>query len=366
MKALNSFLSFIPQPVRNKLKYWHFRLFRLNKPCGYGEVYRVTMQKALNTFVVPELRQDSRYIRFLKKDIIKCWILYHALPYEYFLFQFEHKNHLERFSFETDMDRLITLRRVSSFEMFQKQINDKYEFYLLARDFFKRDAIRLDSEVSFDKFASFVRSHPSVFYKPLKSSKGKGAGKYDYSSIESIRYLYDELLAEGGAWMVEERITQSWEMAQWNESSVNTIRVPSFLKDGKFTVIWTRMRMGKKGSIVDNAGAGGIVVNVDPYTGVIASDGIDESYNHFSFHPDSGLVFKGWKVPRWNELLNTVEKIHRTIFNQHIYIAWDFALTDDGWVVIEGNWGQLLGYQTASQKGVRYQFHELVGEPIIV
>ena len=61
-------------------------------------------------------------------------------------------------------------------------------------------------------------------------------------------------------------------------------------------------------------------------------------------------------------LFRSVEELHRTVFNKHIYVAWDFALTDDGWVVIEGNWGQLLGQQTASQVGVRREFHELIGD----
>ena len=26
--------------------------------------------------------------------------------------------------------------------------------------------------------------------------------------------------------------------------------------------------------------------------------------------------------------------------SDHIYVGWDFALTDNGWVLIEGNWGQ--------------------------
>ena len=151
-------------------------------------------------------------------------------------------------------------------------------------------------------------------------------------------------------------------MAQWNATSVNTIRIPTFLRDGKFTVIWTRMRTGKKGAIVDNAGQGGIVVNVDPVNGVVTTDGIDEAFHHFEVHPDARLPFKGWQVPRWEELLSTVERLHRSVFSRHIYVAWDFALTDEGWVVIEGNWGQLLGQQTASQKGVRKEFHRLMGD----
>ncbi|MBO7493985.1 MAG: hypothetical protein J6T87_07575 [Bacteroidales bacterium] len=358
MSIKNKIYNSLPESVKIAL----FRTLRFNKPCGYGEIYSVTLNKAFETFLTPEERADHKLMNNLTDDIVKCWVRYKALPYEYFLFNFRNRTDRERMDFETDMDRISTLCRVSDNELFKEEINDKYNFYLLAKLYFNREAIRLNLDTNVEEFVSFCKKHSEVFIKPLEGSKGKGAHVYSYIDEDNAEAYCKELLTEGSSWMVEERIKQSAEMGQWNETSVNTIRIPTFLRDDKFTVIWTRLRMGKKGAIVDNAGAGGIVVNVDPETGVITSDGIDESYNHFERHPGSGLVFKGWQVPRWDELLKTVEELHRTVFSKHVYVAWDFALTDDGWVVIEGNWGQLLGQQTASQVGVRKKFHELIGD----
>lgn len=356
--------SFIKRHLPVSVQVWLFKRLQMDKPCGYGEVYRVTLNKALDTFLTPEERVDSRLVQKLTDDIVKCWIQYKALPYEYFLFNFRNRTDKERMEFETDVDRLSALCRISDNKLYKKEINNKYNFYLLAKPYFKREALRVDNDTKTDEFVAFCRRHKDVFVKPLEGSKGKGAHVYTYADDGSAGEYMKQLLEEASSWMVEDRITQCADMAQWNETSVNTIRIPTFLRDDKFTVIWTRMRMGKKGAIVDNAGAGGIVVNVDPVSGVITSDGIDESYNHFDKHPGCGLTFKGWQVPRWDELLKTVEELHRTLFNKHIYVAWDFALTDDGWVVIEGNWGQLLGQQTASQVGVRREFHELIGDTI--
>lgn len=345
------------------VRVWLFKRMRMDSPVGcYGKLYRASLNEAFDTFLSPEQRADKDYIDRLTDDLIVCWLLYQALPYEYFLYNFKDRDHEGRLAFETDTDRNYTLQRVSGLENFLNEINDKYNFYLLAKPYFKREAIKVDSSDQVNDFVSFVKKNGKVFVKPLKGSKGKGAHVYSYVDDESATAYYKELMAEGSSWMVEELIRQSAAMGQWNETSVNTIRVPSFLRDGKFTVIWTRMRMGKKGAIVDNAGAGGIVVNVDPQNGVVTSDGIDESNNHFEKHPGCGLTFKGWQVPCWEELLKTVEELHRTVFGKHVYVAWDFALTDKGWVVIEGNWGQLLGQQTASQVGVRRKFHELVGD----
>lgn len=358
MSIKNKIYNSLPESVKIAL----FKTLRFNKPCGYGEIYSVTLNKAFDTFLTPEEKADRKLIKELTDDIVKCWVRYNALPYEYFLFNFRHRSEKERGEFETDMDRISALCRVSDNKLFKEEINNKFNFYLLAKPFFKREAIKLDSSVQVNDFAAFLKRHGEVFVKPLEGSKGRGAHVYWYEDDEGTAAYCRELLEEGPSWMVEERIRQSAAMGQWNETSVNTIRIPSFLRDDKFTVIWTRMRMGKKGAIVDNAAAGGIVVNVDPQTGIVSSDGIDESYNHFEKHPDCGLTFKGWQVPRWDELLKTVEELHRTLFYKHVYVAWDFALTDEGWVVIEGNWGQLLGQQTASQVGVKKKFHELIGD----
>ena len=361
MGIKSALFKHLPMGIRIRL----FKKMRMDTPVGcYGQIYRKSLDEAYKTFLTPEERGDKQYTEQLTDDIIKCWFLYEALPYEYFLFDFRNRSDAERMEFETDTDRNETLCRITDPKVFLDEINDKYNFYLLAKPYFKREAIRLNKDSRIDDFVSFCKKHDEVFIKPLEGSKGKGAHVYSCSDDESANGYVKQLLEEGPSWMVEERIKQSAEMGQWNETSVNTIRIPSFLHDGKFTVIWTRMRMGKKGSIVDNAAAGGIVVNVDPQTGIVTSDGIDESYNHFDRHPDYGLVFKGWQVPRWQELLATVEKLHREVFYKHIYVAWDFALTDQGWVVIEGNWGQLLGQQTASQVGVRKEFHKLVGDKL--
>ncbi len=359
MRIVSKIFNHTPMFIR----VWCFKLRSMDSPVGiYGQIFSESLKEAFDENLTPEEKADRHYVKCLTNDIIRCWYRYQALPYEYFLFKFKDRDDAGRMSFETDTDRTLTLVRVSGLANFQNEINNKYNFYQLAKPYFKREVMKLDSVEQSDAFAAFVKKHGEAFIKPLEGSKGKGTHVYLYIDDDNAASYCKELLIEGASWMVEERIQQSSEMAQWNVTSVNTIRIPSFLRDGKFTVIWTRMRVGKKGAIVDNAGQGGIVVTVDPKTGVVTSDGIDEHYNHFDKHPDCGLTFKGWQVPRWDELLKTVEELHRKVFNKHIYVAWDFALTDDGWVVIEGNWGQLLGQQTASQIGVRREFHELVGD----
>ena len=40
------------------------------------------------------------------------------------------------------------------------------------------------------------------------------------------------------------------------------------------------------------------------------------------------------------------------------YIGWDFALTQNGWVLIEGNWGQFLS-EFSDREGIKESFDKL-------
>ena len=54
-------------------------------------------------------------------------------------------------------------------------------------------------------------------------------------------------------------------------------------------------------------------------------------------------------------MLILAEKVFRQCFPSHSYIGFDFALTEKGWVLIEGNWGQFVS-QYNDKIGVKDQF----------
>ena len=76
--------------------------------------------------------------------------------------------------------------------------------------------------------------------------------------------------------------------------------------------------------------------------------------------PDSQLPFKGYQIPEWEALLKLAEEIHRTKMPNYPYIGWDFALTPKGWVLIEGNWGEMSMPQIEFGKGLYKEFADLL------
>ena len=148
-------------------------------------------------------------------------------------------------------------------------------------------------------------------------------------------------------------------MCKFNSSSVNSVRIPTFRTKDGIQIFGTFMRMGREGSVVDNAGAGGIFVRIDETTGQIISDGYTENGEVYVQHPDSKVNFKGFQIPKWDDLRSLAIQCHKDLF-EHKYIGWDFALTDNGWVLLEGNWGQFLCQQVSGKKPLKKQIISLI------
>lgn len=331
----------------------------------FSKTYEDEIEKTLDVYLSPEERKDVKLCDRLKKDIKVCNNLIMASPYEYFLLGLRNKSRNERMEFITDKYMLQTMSIYDNRRKHDTELNDKYNFYTLAKPFFNRKVIKIVSEANRQEYLDIVkttRKDKRLIFKPIHLGCGEGIFIGDVSTSEKANRIFKKIISIGGEWIAEELIKQSSEMAQWNKTSVNTIRILSFSgKDGiSFTTSF--MRTGREGKTVDNAALGGIYAAIDDKTGIIISDGRDEHGHYYLEHPDSHLRFKGWQVPRYEELKEMTVAIHSTVFPCMKYVAWDFALTPNGWVIIEGNWGQFVCNQSATGKGLRSIFDMKIKE----
>lgn len=349
----------LPLSIRTRL----FEKKLMDRPlllCN-NETYRTLLNQAFGTFLTDDERKDKALIADLTFDTVKCWLKYKALPYEYFLYDLRYSDDNKRSTFMTDTLKEEICARRFGVELFLKDIKDKYAFYQIMKPFFGRKVFQVKADINEEAFVSFAVETKSLFCKLANGSRGANAFAIEILNEEDAKKLFLQLTEnQEDEWVVEERIKQCQEMAQWNSSCVNTVRLPSFLTNSGFKVLCPAFRTGRKGFMVDNAAQGGIVAGIDVASGILITDGVDEYGHIYKNHPDSGLAYKGWQIPRWKELLETAEQAHRTI-PQHKYIGWDFALTDNSWVLIEGNWGQMIG-QYATKVGVKDLFMKYITE----
>ena len=160
------------------------------------------------------------------------------------------------------------------------QLKDKWQFYNLAKPYFKRDVCRVEMDSDLAGIEAFCSKHRRFIAKPRFSSSGIGVHVIDLDNDTSIINKDAKSLLEhfqkidDGKWMFEELIEQDPSMAAWHPSSVNTIRVPSIRTKNGCKIILPLFRTGKNGNLVDNChNDGGLMSVPDAETGVIITDG---------------------------------------------------------------------------------------------
>lgn len=303
----------------------------------------------------------------LRADIVNSYRLYGANPTEYFLYELRNQTSEQRASWLFDIwkDKGCLYAAGERGISVYKELERKFRFYQMTKQFYHRDVCKVENETDYADFCAFVHKHHRFITKPMNGSYGTGTHIEECKSTNCKDCFYR--LLKDGAWMIEELITQHDAFAKWNESSVNSIRIPSFRYQGKYIVFAPFIRTGRKGMVVDNAGSGGIFAFVDSKTGRVLTNGRDESGIDYVMHPDSGIVYKDWQIPEWDTLIRLSEHVHRSMPDYHKYVAFDFAYRKmpDGkgeWVLVEGNWGQFIVQQTSSKIPMKKDFEKLMYE----
>lgn len=317
------------------------------------------MREKLDIFLSEEQRKNARYVRRLKRDLWYSFLVYRTPFAEYFLFHFENLSHRGRCTFVGDYEREAVCRRLTGPALWA-QFENKYNTYLRFREYYGREAVLVDGSSSDDEFFRYIEAHPRCIVKPLRESCGHGVFIYDRSADpRTPEALLRELRPE--PYIVEEVIRQAEPMAALHPASVNTVRCATFMTEHGPEILFTFLRIGRAGSVVDNGGAGGLIASIDRDTGVVETPGCLENGESMLFHPDSGRQILGMQIPRWEELRALGRELAGRMPEQK-YISWDLALTDGGWVVVEGNCaGQFIGPQLTTQRGLRERLHPFFG-----
>lgn len=338
-------------PLIIAVGYPHYSSFKSSR--WGGTTFDEEMERCINLYGKERVKCNGLFRFFLKVDIIWCYYRYKATPSEYYLFDFPHCSLKKRTTYLTTKHKDDVMRDKVGMGDNWDLLENKYIFYKHFKDFFKRDVLFWNEKTTIKEFEIFYSQHPVFILKPIGGQCGVGVQKIDGTS-KNTNILYRELQSRYNQCLLEQVIDQDPEMAALNISSVNTVRLPTFMNKSGFHVLKPCLRIGRSGAIVDNAGCGGIICVIDEKTGIILSNGVDECGIEYAIHPDNGHPLKGWKVPRWNELIEFAQKVHNTI-SYYPYVGWDFALTKNGWVLIEGNWGQFLS-EFVDREGIKEQF----------
>ena len=173
----------------------------------------------------------------------------------------------------------------------------------------------------------------TYFAKPtVDSDSGKGCILIN----KSDGHLADSLKGLGKDFVVQERIKCSNSIRKVYPDSVNTFRLITYIWNGKVNCAPIIMRIGRNGSFLDNAHAGGIFIAVDN-DGTLHRKAFTEFKDEFDAHPDTGLVFEGHRIENVPKVIESAIKMHSAIPQLGV-VNWDFTINEDeDPVLIEAN-----------------------------
>ena len=230
--------------------------------------------------------------------------------------------------------------------------DDKRDLMKKIYPYLKRKIVMDTSTMTRGDFEEFCKGLDSFFYKPEDGDSGVGIKKY-YLKDSNLDDLFNTI-KNSKAGVLEETIKQHPEMTKLNPDAVSTIRFMVFKTSNGAKILFSSIRTSiTKGSVVDNAGAGGCFANIDISKGEIWKNAYSEcvAFKHFTEdmkpligkdgiekHPLTGTKFIGFKIPYYNEAKDMVLEMANNIdFYNRRLLGFDIAISSNGPLIVEVN-----------------------------
>ena len=316
--------------------------------------------KVINDFVSREL--SSEEIDFLSRDMKEKAVRYGFSFKEYFLLHLQGKPEAQIREYISDYEHVDIASAMNKAKN-QAIFDDKWLTYRFFGKYYHRACAFAESSFrGVECLRAFAEKYGDFILKPVEKAGGRGICIVHSRNTDELQESISMLLkkCKYGV-LIEELIQQVPVMKELHPASVNTVRIPTIRVSDKKTMIFHPMlRVGREASIVDNAGSGGIICVLDSESGkVIAAR--DEQGNEFITHPETGVRLIGFTVPQWEEAVRTAKELAQVIPSNR-YTGWDLALTDKGWVMVEGNARGQFGWQYVTLEGCRSEISQLFNE----
>lgn len=272
---------------------------------------------------------------------------------EYFGYRFWRRTHQEKRAYMTRRYMFRFFDRYNPKEL-RSRIGDKSLATKYYSEFLQRE--QFNKSDGFDAFLSFTSRHPHLFVKKAIGWGGTGARKEKINSEDDAIRVWRSLNSDE---VVEPVIENHDLLKKIYPDSLNTIKV-TVLQTPKGPVIATAIiRFGNQ-TVVDNVHSGGIAAGINVATGEIETAAMDKHFREFTQHPITGEPILGIVVPEW-EAIKKLAIRASLVTPQLRYTSWDIALTNDGPIMIEGNWdAEFYAEQALYNRGHRRLFTSML------
>lgn len=231
---------------------------------------------------------------------------------------------------------------------YRGQFADKARFNETFPDLIGREWLDLRT-ASLEEVRTFLDRHETFILKPADSLGGKDVQKVRKAQITDAESFVADAVSRR-QFMLEEFLVQHPEMSRLNPSSVNTLRMVTFVTGERVDVLAEVLKIGNGGD-VDNFSDGGMYTMLDGQ-GTALYPAFDGSNAVFRIHPATGVEIPGFQVPLFAQVIELVTQAALRV-PQLRYVGWDVAITPQRPVLIEGNYNTGVFQAKPSASGLR-------------
>lgn len=152
------------------------------------------------------------------------------------------------------------------------------------------------------------------------------------------RAIIDSYRSPGASseFIIEDRLRQSNQFLGFNPDGLNTLRLWVLCGiNNKTSVLGGYLRVGRAGSAIDNAPAGGLMCPIDIQTGRIGNCITKHSPHRddFGTHPDHGAQLSGEVIEQWGDICDfACEALNRIPHTR--FAGLDIGMTPDGPILV--------------------------------
>ncbi len=193
--------------------------------------------------------------------------------------------------------------------------------------------------IDFNEVLILLMTHNEFVVKPtLNTGGGRGVKFYKMESenkVAKAKALKKIILKYEKNFIFQKRVKQNQQIRSLNKSSLNTIRIMTYMNESKVHVLSSVLRIGRNGEFTDNSSAGGISCGIMS-DGNLMKTGFDSNGNKY-YRSDNGLVFEGFKLPQFKELKKFACELHPCLPFFKL-VSWDLSIDEnDECVLVEFN-----------------------------
>ena len=284
------------------MHYFGRTFYKKDAPSNIGDFLTMKQLKMVHTYLVERNKQETEIYNILNDKLkLHDFCKAHAIPTPE-IFSHNHNNEFHV------MGRTYPINTVTEF-----------------KDYFKR--LMGYHEVN------------QLFIKPIV---GSGGFKTAIITIQKLEATSDQLFdyLTNGSYLHQEVIRQNKILDRIHDRTLNTMRVETYRdNNNEVHILGAFLRFGHGDMIVDNASSGGFMISVDLEKGTLfksAFTSLIYGSKRLTEHPDSGQVFEGFELPFYDETIALIKRLGDLLPCK--FHGWDIAFTENGPLIIEGNY----------------------------